>query len=311
MGLLLTIPTIWGQNSLYALSSSNDIYRIDPLSCTSDLVISGSQFNITESFTDIAVEQNELYAISSSLLYKINLLSGQVDWINLGNGIDVLANGLTSGQNGFLYVSGHDLSRINVNNWGLEDIGTLGYSTQGDIEIINGEFYITARDSEGNPKLIKVTESPFSVTEIDSIPNNCYGASSHNSLPNNEIYLSKDSALLIIDINTGSTIISCPNIFDNYIVYGLTKGSNNLSIGKVNEEELTITYNSENNTILITSSFETQSKYCLRNSLGQVVDQSIFFGSTKTIDANNYPGGLYFITVEIGENVKTQKLIFK
>lgn len=281
------------------------------MNCSSELVVSGSQLNTMVNFTDIAYEQGELYAISSSLLYKINVITGQVDYISLGNGIDGIGNGLTSNQSGFLYVAGLDFSRIDITNNQLLTIGDLGYSTQGDIEIVNGEFYITARDSIANPKLIKVTESPFAVTEIDSIPNNCYGASSHNFLPNNEIYLSKDSTLLVIDINTGSTTISCPNIFDNYTVYGLTKGPNNLNTGNITENEINIIYNTGTNEILIKSSIKARSTFCFRNSIGQIIEQKDIIDPITTIDTHKYSKGLYYIVVNIGEYVKTQKIILE
>jgi len=307
--LFLTIPSLWSQNSLYALSSNNDIYRIDPLSCTSELVISGSQLSTTASFTDIAVEQNELYAISTSLLYKINLLSGQVDWINVGNGIDALANGLTGVQNGFLYVAGQNLSRINVNNWTLENIGTLGYSTQGDIEIVNGDFFIAAKNSLANPILIKVTEFPFTVTEIDSMPTNTFGMSIHGSLPSNEVYISQDSSLLKINVITASTNIICPNIFDNYVVYGLTNASSNLSTDQLFEDQLNIYQDSESEILYIKSSMNFPGTYYLRNNLGQIIAQSKISTPTMTIETSELSKGVYFITVYLGNSVKTQKIL--
>lgn len=296
------------QNSLYALSSNNDIYRIEPVSCSAELVISGSQLNTTANFTDITYELGELYAISASLLYKINLISGQVDYISLGNGIDPIANGLTSNQSGYLYAAGDNLSRIDVVSHELITIGELGYFTQGDIEIVNGDFYIAAA-SGSTSKLIKVTESPFIVTEVGSMPNNVFGVSSYNSLPNNEIYISKDSSLLTIEINTGSTLISCPNIFSDFPVYGLTHGPNNLSAGDIKDEEIRIFQISGFIKILIESPTTYRATYCIRNSLGQVVEQSVIIEPNTNIDTYKYSNGIYFITVNIGEYVITEKII--
>jgi hypothetical protein len=296
----------YGQNSLYALLSNNDILRIDPLNCSSEMVISGSKIYTDIIFDDIACEQGELYAIGFGLLYKINPISGQVDFINLGNGFDGV--GLTSNQNGSLYVAGSYLSRIDIINNQFLKIGNLGYSTLGDLEIVNGKYYISARDSLGNSKLIKVTESPFTVSEICSIPSYCYGISSHNSLSNNEIYLSTDSSLTIVDVNTGTKTVTCPNIFKNLNVYGLTKGPNNLKVENLEEEPIII-YNSNN--ILITCPLTSMATYCLRNCWGQIVEQSNINDLTTEIETSNYSKGLYFVTVNIRGFSKTQKVIFK
>jgi hypothetical protein len=299
----------YGQNSLYALLSNNDILRIDPLNCNTELVISGNKINTDVKFQDIACEQGELYAIGSSLLYKINPISGQVDFINLGNGFD--CNGLTSNQSGFLYAAGAYLSRIDITNNQLLKIGDLGYSSLGDLEIVDGKFYISAQDSFGNPKLIKVTESPFTVSEICSIPSYCYGISSHNSLSNNEIYLSTDSSLIIVDVSIGTKTVSCPNIFKNLDVYGLTKGPNNLKVENLKDVEPIITYNSSSNTILISCPLTSMATYCLRNCWGQIVEQSNINDLTTEIETSNYSKGLYFVTVNNREFSKTQKVIFK
>jgi|GEM_PF-4915023 len=300
----------YSQSTIYALTSHNDIIRIDPSNCSYQIVIPGSQFSSPYfiDFTDIAYEQGELYLCTTSLLYKINPVSGQVDFINLGNGISGIVNGLTGDQNGNLYSSGQDLKRINVSNVLLEELGTLHHWTQGDIEFINGKLYVAAQDADGNGALLEIQASPFIVSSVGPLPDRIYGMTKHHSLSNEQLFASKDSSLLILDVTTGETVIHCSNIFDDITIYGMTLAPNNLHVSDISESDVfTVFQDFDKQQLFIESPANNQ--YCLYNSLGQEITCSFLSNPTTIIDMSPYSSGVFYVRIQQPNGPVYQKKI--
>lgn len=308
--LIFSSSYLFCQESIYALTDDNSIIRVNPSNCSYETVIVGNQLNTNVSFTDIAFAQGDLYACGSSLLYKINVVSGEVDWINLGNGLDPILNGLTADNNGNLYWSGLGLKRYNLFSGNIDDFGSLNFYTQGDLEYLNDELYITANDSTSTGKLLKVHFNPFSVSVVGSIPQSIFGLARHPMLSSNELFFSKDSTLQKINTITAETTIMCPEIFNGIRIYGMTLGSSYLNTINNDISNLVKVFNQEEKvTIVVDTSLLYGSKFSLSNSLGQLISSSRIFNETTIVDLKDY-SGLLFVALQLPNgSIYTRRIV--
>lgn len=291
--LLLSIET--RAQSLYGITSENDLVRIFPSGCTTEVVLNGTDMNQGPSYIwDIAYEQGMLYGTYSSGICTINPIDGQVAWVNMGTAFD--ANGLTGDQNGILYLAGSDVARFNTSSEVFELLGSLSpYHTSGDVEYMNGSLYITAHDSLGSGFLLKAEINPFSYTVIGSIPNNCYGLTHSMDLDSEHLYVSSFNTLYLLDINNASTSEVCSSISDISGIYGLTFTRDHLSIEDFHFGEIQISQDMISETLSITSLDKKVSEFSIYNELGQKIAGNKLTDELTIISTSDYSAGVYLI----------------
>lgn len=301
------------QNTPYALLSNQDIIRISPTNCTYETILNGSTFPFNISFTDIAFEQGILYGCTGTSIYSIDLETGVITpLLNNDNVLDGNLCGLAGDNNGNLYASGHGFHRINIASGEIEHVGIYtNYMTQGDIEYDHSDFYVSAIDYEENSSLLRVGIVPFVFSEIAPLPHNSYGITK-GGLASNEMYISTDSSLYIINLSSNIGTMICPNLCKNSI-WGLTTGSDDFTNLKEETKANNINIFQDPTTQIITiktSQKNAQLKGQLVNAMGQEILHLDLSKTETYIDMNPYPQGIYFVRFfNDGDIVLQEKVI--
>jgi len=309
VALFINEVNLYSQSTVFALTSYNDIIRINPSNCTYDTVRVGNTLN-EPFFTDIAYEFGELYLINSDYLYKVDLVNHDIYRIDLGHPLDPSANGLTSDHNGNLYVSGLNLKKFNIFNGILQDLGTLNFSTQGDLDFYNDRIYIAAQDSLGEGQLLEVELNPLTISVVSPIPTGVFGMTQYDSLNENEVLISKGTQLSVLNVSTGTISPLCPDIFNNFGIYGMASGTGYLTTPTVQKvEPVNIFEHDQNVNIQLESDIVGQTHYYLYNALGQLVLSSLITNDLTVIDLNEFSSGILFLTVVIPNGSSYQRKI--
>ncbi len=137
--MLLIHPNIFAQQKIYACTSGQQIYSVNLVNCSSQLIgPSGTDLY------DIAVTSNgQIWGIASpGYLYKIDTLNGAATFIGVmgfnGNSL-VDLNDST-----LLMAGGSNLYKVNVGTAAATFIGTTGFYSDGDLTWYDNDLYIVA-----------------------------------------------------------------------------------------------------------------------------------------------------------------------
>ncbi len=313
ISVILSHFSAQAQTVLYGLLENGSIVSIDPESCTSQIKININDQGVM--FSDITFDQGILYGCADGYLSTIDVTTGVVTPINQNSGvIDQAATALASDQNGNICISGESISIYNAATGVIENLGDLGnYSTEGDVEYIEGILYVSVRSNTGITSLLKVETSPFLITPIYSIPADCFGLANGGLLNSRELYLSFNSYLKKIDLTNGSISQICDNVEALWpdIIFGMTAGPVLINTSGIldNIAEKTTIIQDPKSQIVYIQSINDNSTFQLINSLGQKLLDFKLAKGENSIDMNEFSKGMYFVNLIINNKITSQKVI--
>jgi gliding motility-associated-like protein len=193
----------------YASTITGDIYFIDPVNCTSSLVV-----NTGTGLLDMAVCGNTLYAIDGGSLLSIDPVTGVIT--NLGV-LPSNFNSLVCDGNGTLYGCDAFLYAYDIVTGVWTTVGPQPSGSAGDLTFFGGNLYIT----DGLGDLIQITLNPYSVSLATSISIVQFWGLATLAGPNcvqPEVIIGGDlGSVYTVDPFTGQISVLCANVIPDVI----------------------------------------------------------------------------------------------
>jgi hypothetical protein len=305
--------------TLYANTSNGDIYKINPLTCTSTLLCTGSPFS------DIAFCNGVLYATGYSIdyLYSIDTLTGNASVV--AQTPDAGFTGLVGDGHGNLLMAMHNgvIYKYNIAT-GIFSVLVFGYGwgCPGDLAIKDDTLYMFAQ-GYGCLALVKITLNPYSYVVIDSLDfgmayqTPSFGLATVISGELNAVCASMNNGginqLYSINTTDGTTTLICANAgMSGTQAYGLASATE-YPIVDIQEEfsgaEFTLSPNPAKDHVMVDCRKMSQ-PFCeitLADLHGTNLKRlKLPTSGITSIDISGWNSGIYLITVE-SEGIRVRK----
>lgn len=180
--------------TIYVGTSDANLYTVDTNTLTASLIGPTSVI-----LTDVAFDDSgNLWGVDFGSFYSINKNTGATSLIgSTGTNHNSLVFG-----NGTMYAAGNNLNTINIGTGAATSIGSIGYSSSGDLAFDAGGTLFLSAFSVGSDLLVSLNTSTGAGTAIGSLGfSNVYGLSFDNPI----MYgLTESGLLLNVNTSTGA-----------------------------------------------------------------------------------------------------------
>ncbi|GAB3907528.1 hypothetical protein GCM10028826_12580 [Mucilaginibacter boryungensis] len=161
---------LFGQ-SFYVVTSNSQLYKV---TVNGSVISQQNISSCSSAIGSIAVYKSTLYYCIGSSVYKATISGNSIINCTLV-GTAVGSSALTVDANGLLYlVSGFDLYRLDPNTGIVTDLGTMPYTSSGDLVFYKGELYMASLQG-----IVKIQmNNPSASTLVISSSSTIYGLTS-------------------------------------------------------------------------------------------------------------------------------------
>jgi hypothetical protein len=284
--------------TIYAVSSMNQLFKLDPETCSAEYVADLEA-------DDIAYEQGRLYTVGSGLAV-IDPLTGKKAPVPALSTI-FGGNALCGDGQGNLYAAGGRISRYSIatqTTTMLVNIDELGYASSGDLEYRDGKLFLAVtRQSDYVPLLLRINLEPLTVTVETALQAPSWGMAFGDD---GSFYIAIGQDLFFYNQQWGEHWVICPSITYGWI-HGMMNAPDDLGINWDPATAVEIVHQ-PGQPVTITFPPGTPARsYRLLNTIGQLVGEGLLADEENTLDLEVFASGAYFLHIE-GET-NTLKLL--